>query len=95
MNRRPLFAATTPLAHIGDVAKRSVKSLHSTGRVSRKRASAVAKQLHLELQSGSAVHTSGKRITRKTTASGRGAISFHIDAAKPARARKSPRSAAR
>lgn len=58
--------------------KRSVKSLHRTGRVSRKRASSVAKVLRDELASGKIQQVSGKNIARKTTASGRSAIAFHI-----------------
>jgi len=60
------------------VAERSVKSLHRTGRVSREKARAVARILRGELESGRIRRLSGKKITRKTTASGRGAIAFHV-----------------
>ena len=71
------------------MAKRSIKSLHSTGRVSRKKASAIAKQLRAELDSGAIKIITGKKITRKTTASGRGAIAFRFASTKPRKVAKS------
>ena len=68
------------------MGKRAVKSLHRTGRVSRKRASAVAKRLRDELESGEIKRASGAKLRRQTTASGRKAISFHVGAAKPGKA---------
>jgi hypothetical protein len=66
------------MAHTSPMAKRSVKSLHRTGRVSRKRAKVVARRLRAELASGEIAQISGKRIGRETTASGRSAIAFHV-----------------
>lgn len=83
------------------MAKRSVKSLHRTGRVSRKKARAVAKRLRVELDSGAIKKTPGARIETKTTASGRRAIAFHVVFTRPSgspkarAARRGTRKAAR
>ena len=82
---RPRVADTHPMA------KRAVKSLHRTGRVSRKKASAVAKRLRAELDSGEIKPVSGAKVTRKTTASGRSSISFHVVSAKSSKTRKTKR----
>ena len=80
------------------MSSRSVKSLHRTGRVSRQRASAVAKRLRADLEAGKIQAVSVKRITRATTASGRKAIAFHIvslDGHAPKTGRKTAARAAR
>ena len=66
------------IRHIRTMAKRAVKSLHRTGRVSRKKARAVAKRLRQEIERGEIKPVSGAEVKRTTTASGRSAISFHV-----------------
>ncbi len=89
------------IPHTTSVAKRNVKSLHRTGRVSRKKASAVAKRLRAELDSGAIKQVSGKKIATRTTASGRSAIAFHVVSTKSGKSakartrRKTARKAAR
>lgn len=82
------------------MAKRAVKSLHRTGRVSRKKASAVAKRLREELDSGAIKVVTSGGVRRKATASGRKVISFHVASnsatkGKSQRPRKAARKAAR
>jgi hypothetical protein len=80
------------------MSSRSVKSLHRTGRVSRQRASAVAKRLRADLETGKIREVSVTKITRSTTASGRKAIAFHIvslDGHAPKTGRKTAGKAAR
>ncbi len=98
---RERMAGHRRIAHPTDMAKRSVKSLHRTGRVSRKKARVVAKRLLAELDSGAIRQIPGKRIRNSTTASGRGAIAFHVvspglgSASKRRPARRAARKAAR
>ncbi len=56
------------------MAKRVIKSLGRTGRVDRKKARAVAKQLHAEIEAGEIEVP--RTLDRSTTASGRAEISF-------------------
>jgi hypothetical protein len=73
------------------VAERKIKSLYRTGRISRAEARAVAERLRAETIRN-ALKKSGK-ILVSTTASGRGAIAFHVvfpAAAKRAAAGRSP-----
>jgi hypothetical protein len=71
------------------MAKRVVKSLHRTGRVSREKARAVAKRLRDEIEFGEIKPASGAKIRNSTTASGRSAISFHVVSTQTDRTRKS------
>jgi hypothetical protein len=83
------MASRRRVGHTRAVAKRAVKSLHRTGRVSRKRARAVAKRLLDEIESGEIKPASGAKIKNRTTASGRSAISFHVVSSKTDKTRKS------
>lgn len=81
----------TGIRHTHLVAKRSVKSLHRTGRVSRKKARAVAKQLREDLESGEIKAVTRSKIRPRDTASGRGAISFHVVSVESRKPRRPPR----
>jgi hypothetical protein len=59
------------------VAERKIKSLYRTGRISRAEARAVAERLRGEMITNGAKRKVGK-ILASTTASGRGAIAFHV-----------------
>lgn len=76
------------------MAKRNVESLHRTGRVSRKKARAVAKELRADLGSGEIKAVTRSKVRPEDTASGRGAISLRVlptetrQSREPQRARK-------
>ena len=71
------LARTVPYGHTPPMAERTIKSLYHTGRISRVAAREVAKRLRAEMTPDTLKRKVGK-IRTSTTASGRGAISFHV-----------------
>ena len=61
------------------MAKRTVKRLNKTGRVSYRDALTAAKNVRAAMKKEGKLKVA-KKITNKTTATGRGAIKFHIPA---------------
>ena len=59
------------------MAERKIKSLYRTGRISRAEARTIAEQLRAEMITNGVKSKVGKLLAL-TTASGRGAISFHV-----------------
>jgi len=72
------------------MTSRTVKTLNKTGRIARKKASATAAALR-EAMVKSGTLSRKAEISRKTTATGRAKVAFHVSG-KIGKARKSPSS---